>query len=201
MRKRILAMMAEIRTGDVRDFTNFHNAVIDQATSNRAMGYIAQASNSGQAEILAGGAGDAAVGYFVQPTLIRCFDPQFVTMREEIFAPVVSVYVYEDEKVAATLDLVDDTSPYALTGAIFARDRSFIAAATARLAHTAGNFYINDKPTGSVVGQQPFGGARASGTNDKAGSQFNLLRWCSARSIKENFDPPLEFGYAFMNRT
>lgn len=200
VRDLIVAMMAEIRTGDVRDFGIFHNAVIDRAAYGRAMGYIAQARDSEEAEIVAGGSGDDAVGYFVQPTLIRCFEPRFVTMREEIFAPVVSAYVYADEKIAATLDLVDDTSPYALTGAIFARDRHFIAAATERLIHTAGNFYVNDKPTGSVVGQQPFGGARASGTNDKAGSRLNLLRWCSARSIKENFNPPLAFDYPFMRQ-
>ncbi len=200
VRERILAMMAAIRTGDVRDFGNFHNAVIDRAAFDRAMGYIARARDSDQAQILAGGTGDDTVGYFVQPTLIQCLDPRFVTMREEIFAPIVSVHVYEDEKVEEALDLLDGTSPYALTGAIFARDRQFIAAATARLSHTAGNFYINDKPTGSVVGQQPFGGSRASGTNDKAGSPLNLLRWCSARSIKENFDPPMEFGYPFMTR-
>ncbi len=200
LRDRIVAMMAAIRTGDVRDFANFHNAVIDRAAYDRTMGYIARARDSKEVEIVAGGTGDDTVGYFVQPTLIHCCDPRFVTMREEIFAPVVSAYVYADEKIAATLDLVDATSPYALTGAIFARDRAFIAAATRRLTHTAGNFYINDKPTGSVVGQQPFGGARASGTNDKAGSQLNLLRWCSARSIKENFDPPLAFDYPFMRQ-
>jgi 1-pyrroline-5-carboxylate dehydrogenase len=195
---RIVAMMGEIRTGDVRDFGNFHNAVIDRAAYDRTMGYIGRARESDQAEIVAGGTGDDTLGYFVQPTLVRCFDPQFATLREEIFAPVVSAYVYADNHIAATLDLLDDTSPYALTGAIFARDRQFVATATERLTHTAGNFYITDKPTGSVVGQQPFGGARASGTNDKAGSRLNLLRWCSARSIKENFDPPLEFGYPFM---
>ena len=198
LRDRVLSMVAEIRTGDVRDFANFHNAVIDRAAFDRAMGYIAAARDSDQAEILAGGTGDDAVGYFIQPTLIACADPRFVTMREEIFAPVVSVYIYDDERIEETLDLLDGTSPYALTGAIFARDRAFIMAATRRLTHTAGNFYINDKPTGSVVGQQPFGGARASGTNDKAGSMLNLLRWCSARSIKENFVPPYDYRYPFM---
>ena len=198
LRDRLLAMMAEIRTGDVRDFANFHNAVIDRAAFDRAMGYIAAARDSDQAEILAGGTGDGAVGYFIQPTLIQCFDPLYATMCEEIFAPVASVYVYDDERIEETLDLLDATSPYALTGAIFAWDRAFVSKATRRLTHTAGNFYINDKPTGSVVGQQPFGGARASGTNDKAGSIFNLLRWCSARSIKENFMPPHDYRYPIM---
>ncbi len=196
--QRVQAMMGEIRTGDVRDFANFHNAVIDRASFERAMGYLKAAREAKEAEILAGGSGDDAVGYFIEPTVIVCKDPQFVTMREEIFAPVVSVYVYEDERVDETLDLLDATSPYALTGAIFGRDRGFVAAATKRLTHTAGNFYINDKPTGSVVGQQPFGGARASGTNDKAGSMLNLLRWCSVRSIKESFVPARDYRYPFM---
>ena len=193
------AMMAEIRTGDVRDFANFHNAVIDRTSFERTMGYLKAAREANEAEILAGGSGDNTVGYFIQPTLILCHDPQFVTMREEIFAPVVSAYVYDDARIDDTLDLLDATSPYALTGAIFARDRAFVAAATRRLTHTAGNFYINDKPTGSVVGQQPFGGARASGTNDKAGSMLNLLRWCSVRSIKENFAPPHDYRYPFLD--
>jgi 1-pyrroline-5-carboxylate dehydrogenase len=197
----LLDMVGRIRMGDPRDFRNFMNAVIDEASFDNAMRYIGLAKASPQAEILAGGEGDKSVGYFVQPTVILTTDPRFVTMQEEIFAPVLTVYVYPDAELDETVRLLDSTSPYALTGAIFARDRQAIDHLTQALANTAGNFYINDKCTGAMVGHQPFGGARASGTNDKAGSLLNLIRWTSAQAIKESFAPDREFQYPFMEES
>lgn len=189
--------VAKIKIGDVEDFSNFMNAVIDQAAFNDITAYIDYAKHHEDAEILTGGHFDDSVGYFIEPTTIVTTDPHFKTMEEEIFGPVVTIYVY-DEDWDEVLDLVDSTSPYALTGAVIGNDRDAIEKAVDKLRHSAGNFYINDKPTGAVVGQQPFGGSRASGTNDKAGSIFNLIRWVSQRTIKENFLPPKSFEYPFM---
>jgi 1-pyrroline-5-carboxylate dehydrogenase len=197
VRERVLAMIREIRMGDPRDFRNFMSAVIDEKAFRKIASYIDYARSSDQAEILAGGEYSDEKGWFVQPTLILAKDPKFRLMCEEIFGPVVTVYIY-DEAWPDALRLVDETSPYGLTGAVFANDRDAIRLALSTLRHAAGNFYINDKPTGAVVGQQPFGGSRASGTNDKAGSVLNLLRWVSPRSIKENFVPPTDFRYPFM---
>jgi 1-pyrroline-5-carboxylate dehydrogenase len=191
-------MLGRVKVGDVRDFRNFVNAVIDKASFENIMGYVSKATSSNDAKIVFGGTGDQSAGYYVQPTVIQAIDPRFVTMREEIFGPVLSVYVYEDSKYHETLRLCDTTSPYALTGAIFARDRYAYIEACRVLRYTAGNFYINDKPTGALVGLQPFGGARGSGTNDKAGGPLNLLRWLSPRTIKETFAPPRTFEYPFM---
>ncbi|MBI9034284.1 MAG: L-glutamate gamma-semialdehyde dehydrogenase [Bacteroidales bacterium] len=191
-------MLAQITVGDVMDFTHFMNAVIDEGSFDNCMNYIDKAKNSDDAEVIFGGQGDKSVGYFVQPTVILAKDPHFVSMEEEIFGPILTIYVYEDEKFEETLDLCDQTSPYALTGAIFASDRYALEKAATVLRYSAGNFYYNDKPTGAVVGQQPFGGSRASGTNDKAGSYLNLLRWTSPRTIKENLNPPTDFKYPFM---
>ena len=198
LKAKIQALMAEIRMGDVRDFRNFFNAVIDEKAFDNTMKYIELAKASPEAEILAGGHGDKSRGWFVEPTIILTTNPKFVTMEEEIFAPVVTIYVYDDAKLDETLGLLDETSPYALTGAIFARDRYVINQLTEALAHTAGNFYINDKCTGAVVGHQPFGGSRASGTNDKAGSLLNLIRWTSPRTIKESFTPPRDLKFPFL---
>ena len=198
VKDRVLALLAEVKMGDPRDFRNFFNAVIDEAAFDNTMKYIDLARNAKDAEILAGGKGDKSVGYFIEPTVILTTNPKFVTMEEEIFAPVVTIYVYDDAKVDETLKLLDETSPYALTGAIFARDRYVINHLTDVLANSAGNFYINDKPTGAVVGHQPFGGARASGTNDKAGSFLNLTRWSSPRTIKESFTPPTDIKFPFL---
>ncbi|MEM6631947.1 MAG: L-glutamate gamma-semialdehyde dehydrogenase [Bacteroidota bacterium] len=190
--------MGSFRMGDPAEFSNFINAVIDERAFDKIAGYIEQVKNSPDAEILVGGNYDKSIGYFIEPTLIKTNDPKFLTMCEEIFGPVLTIYVFEDHAYEETLKLVDETSPYALTGAIFANDRYVIAKSMARLRHSAGNFYINDKPTGAVVGQQPFGGGRASGTNDKAGSYLNLLRWVSTRTIKENFVPPKDYRYPFL---
>ncbi|WP_243287069.1 L-glutamate gamma-semialdehyde dehydrogenase [Geothrix terrae] len=200
LKARLLGLMGEIRMGDVRDFRNFFNAVIDEASFDNAMKYIELAKASKDAEILVGGKGDKSKGWFVEPTIIVTTDPRFVTMQEEIFAPVVTLYVYDDARLDETLKVLDETSPYALTGAIFARDRYVINHLTDALANTAGNFYINDKPTGAVVGHQPFGGARASGTNDKAGSFLNLIRWTSPRTIKESFTPPRDLKFPFLEQ-
>ncbi len=196
VRDRVIAMMREIRVGDVRDFRNFMSAVIDRKAFDRIHEFLDDASR--RATILQGGACDAAEGYFVEPTLIQTADPTYRLMCEEIFGPVLTVYVYPDGEWSEVLRLVDRTSPYALTGAVFATDRRAIHHASEVLRQAAGNFYVNDKPTGAVVGQQPFGGARASGTNDKAGSKLNLLRWISARTIKETLNPPLDYRYPFM---
>ena len=190
--------LGEITTGDINDFSHFVNAVIDEASFDNCMSYINKAKESSDAEIIFGGEGDKSVGYFVKPTVIQAKDPHFVSMEEEIFGPILTIYVYKDEEYEETLELVDNTSPYALTGAVFAQDRYALDLAAEKLRYAAGNFYYNDKPTGAVVGQQPFGGSRASGTNDKAGSHLNLLRWVSPRTIKENLNPPTDYRYPFM---
>jgi len=199
LKELILGMMARIKVGDPRDFRNFMGAVIDEASFDNTMRYIGLAQESPAAEIIHGGRGDKATGWFVEPTIIVTTDPKFVTMQEEIFSPVLTIFVYEDAKLDETVRLLDETSPYALTGAIFARNRYVINRLTEALANTAGNFYINDKCTGAMVGHQPFGGARASGTNDKAGSFLNLIRWTSPRTIKECFAPHRDFAYPFMD--
>ncbi|HXI20395.1 MAG TPA: aldehyde dehydrogenase family protein, partial [Gemmatimonadales bacterium] len=198
VQERLLGDIGSIRMGDVQDFRTFMGAVIDRKAFDRIAGYLAQAHKDPGIEFVAGGGARAETGYFVEPTLLRVEDPKYRTMCEEIFGPVLTVYVYPDARWSETLGLVDGTSPYALTGAVFATDRRAIAEAEGALRFAAGNFYINDKPTGAVVGQQPFGGARASGTNDKAGSVLNLLRWVSPRSIKENFLPPRDYRYPSM---
>ena len=187
----------EIKMGDVQDFGNFMNAVIDENSFDNIMSYIENVKKSDNAEIFFGGKGDKSRGYFIEPTVIVAKDPHYISMEEEIFGPVLTVYVY-DEDFDDILELCDKTSPYALTGAVFARDREVIVKAERKLKDSAGNFYINDKPTGAVVGQQPFGGARGSGTNDKAGAIFNLLRWTSPRTIKETFCPPKDYKYPFL---
>ncbi len=196
LRDRMVAMMKEIRVGDVRDFRNFMGAVIDKKAFDKISGYIDDAKKN--AKVIQGGGCKGDEGYFIEPTLVQASDPAYRLMCEEIFGPVLSVYVYDDQKWAETLAIVDRTSPYALTGAVFARDRAAVREASTALKNAAGNFYINDKPTGAVVGQQPFGGARASGTNDKAGSKMNLVRWVSMRTIKETFAPPTDYTYPFM---
>lgn len=190
--------LASFKMGDPLDFTNFINAVITERAFDTISSYIDRAQASDDAEVIIGGKYDKSKGYFIEPTVIEAKSPKFLTMCEEIFGPVLTVYKYEDSEFWETLDILDDTSPYALTGALFAKDRHIIDKAARRLQHTAGNFYINDKPTGAVVGQQPFGGGRGSGTNDKAGSYLNLLRWVSPRTIKENFVPPTNYRYPFM---
>jgi 1-pyrroline-5-carboxylate dehydrogenase len=194
----MVEMLLEIKQGDVNDFGNFMNAVIDEAAFSNIMGYINMAKQSADAEIVFGGNGDSSVGWFIEPTVIATSDPHFVTMEEEIFGPVLSIYVYDDEKWNETLKLVDETSPYALTGSVISTDRKALNEACAVLRYAAGNFYFNDKPTGAVVGQQPFGGARGSGTNDKAGGPYNLLRWTNPRTVKETLVPPTDFKYPYM---
>lgn len=194
----LIDQIKSIKMGTVEDFTNFMNAVISKSAFENIKGYIEFAKNSQDAKILAGGKCDDSEGYFIEPTLIEAFKPDFKTMQEEIFGPVLTVYIYDDGKYEETLELCDKTSPYGLTGSIFANDRLAIEKAVEVLEQAAGNFYINDKPTGAVVSQQPFGGARASGTNDKAGSYLNLIRWTSPRAIKENFVPPTDYRYPFM---
>ncbi len=198
VRDRVVGMMQQIGVGDVADFRNFMGAVIDRRAFTRIRDYIEGARSAAGVRIVAGGGSDDSVGYFVQPTLLQADDPGYRTMCEEIFGPVLSVHVYPSTKWSETLALVDRTSPYALTGAVFSRDRAALLEADRTLRQAAGNFYVNDKPTGAVVGQQPFGGARASGTNDKAGSILNLLRWVSPRSIKETLVPPTDYRYPFM---
>ena len=193
---RVVSMMREIKVGDVADFRTFMGAVIDRKSFDKISGYLEDARKN--ATIIEGGTASDEVGYFVSPTLVQAPKADYRLMCEEIFGPVVTVYVYDDARWTETLAVIDSTSPYALTGAVFARDRSAIREATRALRNAAGNFYINDKPTGAVVGQQPFGGARASGTNDKAGSMLNLVRWVSARTIKETFVPPRDYTYPFM---
>jgi 1-pyrroline-5-carboxylate dehydrogenase len=190
--------LAEIKMGPTEDFSNFVNAVIDEKAFDKISGYISEAKNDPNVEIIAGGNFDKSVGYFIEPTVIVAKNAKYKTMCEEIFGPVLSIYVYDENAWEETLELVNTTSPYALTGAVFSQDRYAVDQATKALENAAGNFYINDKPTGAVVGQQPFGGARASGTNDKAGSKLNLLRWVNARTIKETFVSPTDYKYPFL---
>jgi 1-pyrroline-5-carboxylate dehydrogenase len=197
VRDRSIAMMADIKMGDIRDFRHFMGAVIDKRAFDKISSYIDHAKKN--ATIIAGGGYDDGKGYFIEPTLVQADDPGYKLLCEEIFGPVVTAHVYDDAKWNEIMTVVDSTSPYALTGAVFAQDRRAIVEASDALRNAAGNFYINDKPTGAVVGQQPFGGARASGTNDKAGSKLNLVRWVSARTIKENFNPPRDYKYPFMD--
>jgi 1-pyrroline-5-carboxylate dehydrogenase len=199
IKRDLLDQIAAIPMGDIADFSNFMGAVIDRPAFDSIMGYVEGSRRSADAEILVGGEADASQGYFIRPTLIQAKTPGYQTMCEEIFGPVLTLYVYPERQWTETLRLVDETSPYALTGAVFANDRRAIREAANALRFAAGNFYINDKPTGAVVGQQPFGGARASGTNDKAGSMLNIVRWVSARSIKENFAPPTEYRHPYQD--
>lgn len=198
IKKDLVEQIESLKMGDPEDFGNFINAVIDDGAFETITGFIDYAKGSPDAEIAAGGTYDKSKGFFIEPTLVVTSDPKFKLMQEEIFGPVMTVYVYKDDEYAQVLHLCDTTSPYALTGAVFAIDRKAIELAERTLRHAAGNFYINDKPTGAVVGQQPFGGGRASGTNDKAGGIQNMLRWTSPRSIKENFVPPRDYKYPFM---
>ena len=198
VKEKYLAELSTVKMGDPADFGNFINAVIDKNAFDTISEYIEYAKNAEDAEIISGGVCDDSVGYFIEPTTILTTNPNFKTMEEEIFGPVLTIYVYNPDQWEETLEIVDNTSPYALTGAIFASDESIIASGANTLKHSAGNFYINDKPTGAVVGQQPFGGARASGTNDKAGSMFNLVRWVSQRTIKRTFDTPQNYRYPFL---
>ncbi|RRA98111.1 L-glutamate gamma-semialdehyde dehydrogenase [Larkinella rosea] len=195
----LIRELQTIKMGPVEDFENFVNAVISEKSFDKIAKYIDQAKKEAGVEIVAGGTCDKTQGYFIQPTVLRVDDPQYVTMCEELFGPVLSVYVYDDADYESVMAVIDKTSIYALTGSVLANDRYAIEKALAGLRNAAGNFYINDKPTGAVVGQQPFGGARGSGTNDKAGSALNLLRWVSPRTIKETFDPPRRYGYPFLN--
>lgn len=199
IKKKLVKEITTMKMGSVEDFSNFINAVIDEKSFDKLEGYIkdARRRNSG-AKIWVGGKCDKSEGFFIEPTIIEAADPHYVTMCEELFGPVLTIYIYDENKFEETLKLVDTTSAYALTGAVIARDRAAIELATNRLRNSAGNFYVNDKPTGAVVGQQPFGGARASGTNDKAGSMLNLYRWLSARTIKETFCPPTDYRYPFL---
>ena len=198
IRQRVGDMLGRVKMGDVRDFRNFVNAVIDDASYTNIMSYIERAKASTDAEIVFGGTGDKSKGYFIQPTVIAVTNPTFLTMEEEIFGPVLTIYVYQDARWEETLHVCDQTSPYALTGAVFSRDRHAYVVACRILRYAAGNFYLNDKPTGAMVGMQPFGGARGSGTNDKAGGPLNLLRWISPRTIKETSSPARDFEYPFM---
>jgi 1-pyrroline-5-carboxylate dehydrogenase len=197
VKEHCLAMMSDIKMGDVRDFRNFMSAVIDKKAFDKISDYLKDAKKN--AKIVGGGGAKGDEGYFIEPTIVETDDPSYKLMCEEIFGPVVTAYAYPDKKWSETLETVDQTSPYALTGAVFATDRKAVREATSVLRNAAGNFYINDKPTGAVVGQQPFGGARASGTNDKAGSKLNLIRWVSTRTIKETFAPPRDYKYPFMS--
>lgn len=198
VKSNVFSDLKSIKMGPVQDFSNFVNAVIDKSSFDNTVSYIEHAKKSDDAEIIYGGNYDDSEGYFIEPTIILAKDPKYKSMVEEIFAPVLTIYVYEDAKFEETLDLLDSTSMYALTGAIFSQDRYAVETAYNRLRHSAGNFYINDKPTGAVVGQQPFGGGRGSGTNDKAGSIQNIIRWVSPRTIKENFNPPTDYRYPFL---
>jgi len=199
VKKKLVDAVKSMKMGTVEDFTNFVNAVIDEKSFDKLEGYIKNArKKDSAAKIWIGGKTDKTKGYFIEPTIIEATDPQYVTMCEELFGPVLTIYIYDENKFEETLKLVDSTSPYALTGAVLAQDRFAVELATSKLRNSAGNFYINDKPTGAVVGQQPFGGSRASGTNDKAGFALNLYRWLSARTIKETFNPPTDYKYPFM---
>ena len=198
IRDELVSLTTGLAMGDPADFRNFMGAVIDRAAFGSISEYIEGARRSPDAEVIAGGETDGKLGYFIRPTLIQAKRPDYRTMCEEIFGPVVTLYVYPEREWERTLELVNSTSPYALTGAVFARDRAALRQANRALRFAAGNYYVNDKPTGAVVGQQPFGGGRASGTNDKAGSMLNLIRWVSARTIKETFAPPTDHRYPFM---
>jgi 1-pyrroline-5-carboxylate dehydrogenase len=198
LRERLAGQVGDIAMGDVTDFSNFMGAVIDDRAFRKHSAALDEARSSGSYEVVVGGKADDSKGYFVEPTVIRSDDPRSRLMSEELFGPIVTVFVYDDGGWSETLDLVDSTSPYGLTGAVFADDKAAAVEAKSRLRFAAGNFYVNDKPTGAVVGQQPFGGARGSGTNDKAGSIWNLIRWVSPRSIKETFVPPTDYRYPFM---
>lgn len=198
IKEKMLADVASFKMGGTEDFSNFINAVIDEKSFDKLAKYLDQAKKDKGVEVICGGAYDKSIGYFIEPTILVVDDPKYTTMCEELFGPVLTVFVYQDEKFEETLKLVDETSPYALTGAIFAQDRYAIEQASVALKNAAGNFYINDKCTGAVVGQQPFGGARGSGTNDKAGAMINLLRWVSPRTIKETFNPPTDYRYPFL---
>jgi 1-pyrroline-5-carboxylate dehydrogenase len=198
VKKKLVSEIKSMKMGSVEDFTCFMNAVIDEKSFDKLEGYIKQVRKDKSAKIWAGGKCDKTNGYFIEPTVVEATDPRYVTMCEELFGPVLTVYIYDENKFEDAIKLVDTTSPYALTGSVLARDRYAIELATKRLANAAGNFYINDKPTGAVVGQQPFGGARGSGTNDKAGSILNLYRWLSARTIKETFNPAVDYRYPFL---
>ncbi len=199
IKKKLVAEVKTMKMGSVEDFSCFVNAVIDEKSFDKLEAYIRQAKKDKDAKILVGGKCDKTTGYFIEPTVIEVTDPRYVTMCEELFGPVLTIYVYDENKFDEAIKLVDTTSPYALTGSVIAQDRYAVELATKKLANSAGNFYINDKPTGAVVGQQPFGGARGSGTNDKAGSILNLYRWLSARTIKETFNPATNYRYPFMN--
>ena len=201
VKKKLVAEIKTMKMGTVEDFSNFINAVIDEKSFDKLEAYIKQARKDKNVKILVGGKCDKANGYFVEPTVIEVADPKYVTMCDELFGPVLTIYVYDENKFEDTLKLVDSTSPYALTGSVIAQDRNAVELATKRLINSAGNFYINDKPTGAVVGQQPFGGARGSGTNDKAGSILNMYRWLSARTIKETFIPATDYRYPFMSKS
>jgi len=198
VRDYLLADLKTMQMGSTEDFRNFVNAVIDEKAFDKISNYIVEAKQSDKVKVIAGGNFDKSKGFFIEPTVLEVSDPMYVTMCEEIFGPVLTIYVYEDKEYSETLDILNATSPYALTGAIFANDRAALALANDKLRHAAGNYYINDKPTGAVVGQQPFGGGRASGTNDKAGSMINLYRWLSPRTMKENMVPPTDFRYPFL---
>lgn len=197
LKERLVADVSTIKMGDVEDFSNFMNAVIDSRSYEKITRLVSKAVSAG-AKVITGGSADNSVGYFIEPTILETTDPKSVTMVEELFGPVLTVYVYDDAKLDETLKLLNETSPYALTGAVIADDMSARNAISLKLRNAAGNFYLNDKPTGAVVGQQPFGGARASGTNDKAGSLWNLIRWISPRTIKENLNPPKDYRYPFL---
>jgi 1-pyrroline-5-carboxylate dehydrogenase len=198
VKERVGDMLSQITMGDVRDFGNFMNAVIEDSAYERIMGYINGVKNSNVAEVIFGGKGDKSKGFYIEPTVILTSDPHYITMEEEIFGPVLTIFVYKDADYFETVKLVDETSPYGLTGSIFVHDRHILDQTSRALKYSAGNLYYNDKPTGAVVGQQPFGGARQSGTNDKAGSYMNLIRWTSPRTIKETLRPPTDFKYPFM---
>lgn len=198
LKDELIADLKTVKMGPPEDFRNFVNAVIDEPSFDKLSTFIEGAKKDADAEIISGGNYDKSVGYYIEPTVILSKQPHYITMKEELFGPVITIYVYDDDKFDETMDTLDKTSIYALTGSIFSEDRYAIERATKRLVYSAGNFYINDKPTGAVVGQQPFGGARGSGTNDKAGSSMNLMRWVSARTIKETFVPPTDYRYPFM---
>jgi 1-pyrroline-5-carboxylate dehydrogenase len=198
LRERLAEEVSSIRVGDVTDFSNFMGAVIDGSAFATQREAIEEARKHEQTEVVVGGGYDDSRGFFVDPTVIETRDPDFRLLKDELFGPVVTTYVYDEGRWDDTLDLIDKTAPYGLTGAVFSEDRSAIDDAQARLRYAAGNFYVNDKPTGAVVGQQPFGGSRASGTNDKAGSMWNLIRWVSPRTVKETFLPPRDYRYPFL---